>query len=166
MNIALLVKWIWKLHNESAQDTLWHRIIRAKYPGAADIFGSSAQGGSPFWQSLHKIKHYFKLGAKYLVGNGSTVRFWTDMWTGDAPLCSRYVRLFQILADPQGLISQMLREGRWNIRFRRSFGREEQESWVTLLQEISETRISDSMDSVSWNLEPSGSSPLDPFTRE
>jgi hypothetical protein len=49
MNIALLVKWIWKLHNESAQDTLWQRIIRAKYPGAADIFGSSAQGGSPFW---------------------------------------------------------------------------------------------------------------------
>jgi hypothetical protein len=48
MNIALLVKWIWKLHNEAAQDTLSHPIIKAKYPGAADIFGSNAQGVIPF----------------------------------------------------------------------------------------------------------------------
>jgi hypothetical protein len=33
INIALLVKWIWKLHNDPAQDSLWQRIIRAKYPG-------------------------------------------------------------------------------------------------------------------------------------
>jgi mannosylglycoprotein endo-beta-mannosidase len=105
MNVALLVKWIWRLFNDAHEATLWHRIIRAKYPGAADIFGSNPQGGSPFWRTLHKIKHYFKLGAKFTVGNGSKVRFWTDLWTGDSPLSSRFVRLFQISAEPEGLIS-------------------------------------------------------------
>jgi hypothetical protein len=75
MNIALLIKWIWRLFRDDPEETLWHRIIRAKYPGAADIFASNAQGGSPFWRSLHKIKHYFKLGAKYSVGNGTKIRF-------------------------------------------------------------------------------------------
>jgi hypothetical protein len=75
MNIALLVKWIWRLFNNTHEATLWHHIIRAKYPGAADIFGSNPQGGSPFWRTLHQIKHYFKLGAKFTVGNGSKVRF-------------------------------------------------------------------------------------------
>jgi hypothetical protein len=40
--------------------------------------------------------------------------------------------------------------------FRRSFGREEQESWLALLEEITEVHITDSDDSVSWNLESSG----------
>jgi hypothetical protein len=95
MNIALLVKWIWRLFKEAPEDTLWHRIIRAKYPGAADIFASNPQGGSSFWRSLHKIKHYFKLGARFSVGNGTKVRFWTDIWIGDSPLSSRFVRLFK-----------------------------------------------------------------------
>jgi hypothetical protein len=47
MNIALLVKWIWRLFKDDPEETLWQRIIRAKYPGAADIFASNAQGGFP-----------------------------------------------------------------------------------------------------------------------
>jgi hypothetical protein len=79
-----------------------------------------------------------------------------NLWIGDFPLSSRFVRLFQISADPQGLVSQFYRDGRWNIRFRRSFGLEEQDSWAELLDELREVHISDSDDSVSWNLEPSG----------
>jgi hypothetical protein len=38
MNIALMVKWIWKIFMEQPDNALWHRIIRAKYPGAGNIF--------------------------------------------------------------------------------------------------------------------------------
>jgi hypothetical protein len=48
LNIALMVKWVWRLFTENPADTLWHRIIRAKYPGDSNIFASSAHGGSPF----------------------------------------------------------------------------------------------------------------------
>ena len=68
-NIALMTKWIWRIFT----DSLWQKLIRAKYAGAANIFTSNAVGGSQFWRSIHKIKKYFKLGAKFLVGSGSRV---------------------------------------------------------------------------------------------
>jgi hypothetical protein len=49
MNIALMVKWIWQLYIEESGDMFWLRIIRAKYPGAADVLNSNPLGGSPFW---------------------------------------------------------------------------------------------------------------------
>jgi hypothetical protein len=79
MNVALMVKWIWRLFSENPNSSLWHQIIRAKYPGAGNIFNSSAIGGSPFWHSLHKIKEFFKLGARFQLGNGEWIRFWTDL---------------------------------------------------------------------------------------
>jgi hypothetical protein len=79
-----------------------------------------------------------------------------DLWIGDSLLSSRFVRLFKISTDPQGLVSQLYRDGRWNIRFRRSFGIEEQDSWLKLLDELREVHISGYDDSVSWNLDPSG----------
>jgi hypothetical protein len=39
-------------------DCLWLRIIKAKYLEAIDVFNSTAQGGSPFWHSIHKIKKF------------------------------------------------------------------------------------------------------------
>jgi hypothetical protein len=34
MNIALMVKWIWRLYTENPEDSLLLRTIREKYPGA------------------------------------------------------------------------------------------------------------------------------------
>jgi hypothetical protein len=62
-NIALMVKWIWKLFWVDFKDTLRARLIKSKYVGAEDIFSPNPSGGSQFWRSLHKIKHFFKFGA-------------------------------------------------------------------------------------------------------
>ena len=48
LNIAVLTKWIWRMFTEENNDLLELRIIKAKYPGAANIFNSSPLGGSPF----------------------------------------------------------------------------------------------------------------------
>jgi hypothetical protein len=42
MNIALLVKWIWRLYQD--EETIWARLLRAKYPGAESILTASGQG--------------------------------------------------------------------------------------------------------------------------
>jgi hypothetical protein len=70
MNIALMVKWIWLLFTDNPKNTLWCRIIRAKYPGAGDIFFVTSHGGSPFWCNMHKITDFLKLGARFSPGNG------------------------------------------------------------------------------------------------
>jgi hypothetical protein len=141
---------------ETAEASLWHRIISVKYPGADNIFSSSARHGSPFWRSLHKIKDFFKLGARYSLGNGEKIQFWTDWWVGDGPLAQRFSRLFQISAEPDASVNQLWRNGSWNIHFRRSFGQTERENWVALLGELAASQPSEVPDSVSWALEPSG----------
>jgi hypothetical protein len=70
MNVALMLKWIWSLFHE--EDAIWAKLLRAKY---LSIFAGNSSGGSPFWQSLHKIKHFFKLGAAHVVVDGRRTLF-------------------------------------------------------------------------------------------
>jgi hypothetical protein len=44
MNLALLLKWAWRIYQE--EDNIWSKLIRAKYQDADDIFSGSGQGGS------------------------------------------------------------------------------------------------------------------------
>jgi hypothetical protein len=70
MNIALMMKWFWCLFMDNPENTLWHRIIRTKYPGVGGIFSVKPHGESPFWHSLHKIKDFFsRWGARFSLGN-------------------------------------------------------------------------------------------------
>ena len=76
MNIALLLKWVWRLFQDD--ESIWHKLVVAKYAEADNIFAASTSGGSQFWRAIHKIKHFFKFGAKYVVKNGERTSFWTD----------------------------------------------------------------------------------------
>jgi hypothetical protein len=69
MNLALLLEWVCRIYQE--EDTIWAKLIRAKYQDANDIFNRTGHEGSQFWKSIHKVKHLFKVGAKLLVRNGA-----------------------------------------------------------------------------------------------
>jgi hypothetical protein len=85
INIALLLKWFWRLYQDEYD--IWPRLItRAKYRDANDLFAGTSQRDSQFWKNLQKIDHYFNLGAKYAMQDASRTRFWLDWWIGDAPL--------------------------------------------------------------------------------
>jgi hypothetical protein len=76
MNVALLLKWAWKLYQQD--DSIWEKLIRAKYVDAENIFAGSGHGGSQFWKALHKIKHLFKAGTKHEMRNGIRTNFYSD----------------------------------------------------------------------------------------
>jgi hypothetical protein len=108
------------------EKSIWVKLIRAKYPSADDIFGSSSQGGSPFWQNIHGIKDHFRLIAKFSIGKGNRIRIWTDCWIGDAPLCTTSLQLFEICSLTNALDSQVL-AGHEGLMFFRKFGPNELE---------------------------------------
>lgn len=60
MNIALLVKWIWKLPQNAGG--LWAELLKAKYLPNGSFFKSSACG-SPFWNGLQAVKPAFAMRA-------------------------------------------------------------------------------------------------------
>jgi hypothetical protein len=94
-----MTKWIWRLSDPAEHNSLRFKLLQAKYFNTDNIFAATSQGGSQFWRSINKIKHFFKLGAKYHVENGEKVCFWTDWWVGHAPLASRFPRLFDISSN-------------------------------------------------------------------
>ncbi|XP_071683220.1 uncharacterized protein [Lolium perenne] len=122
MNLALLLKWIWRLYQDV--DTIWARIIRAKYGDASDLFSGSGHGGSPFWKSLHKIKHLFKVGAKHEVRNGIRTNFRKDWWIGRGPIMDSFPLLFAICDNPDISVANALHHDELHIRFRRSLDQE------------------------------------------
>ncbi|XP_047058014.1 uncharacterized protein LOC124664572 [Lolium rigidum] len=55
MNIALMLKWIWKLYQGA--EGLWVDLLQAKYLGGNDIFSPLVPTkGSQFWNAIQKIK--------------------------------------------------------------------------------------------------------------
>ncbi|KAK1666246.1 hypothetical protein QYE76_054405 [Lolium multiflorum] len=153
MNIALLSKWIWKLYQDD--DSIWATIIRAKYRDADNLFEGSGQGGSQFWKSLHKIKHFFKLGAKHLIGDGRRTFFWTDWWCQDRPIKEIFPDLFNICDNPNISVAAAL-DGELNIVFRRSLNPEGRRQWIELGMLTESTTLSHNKDKVTWHLESSG----------
>jgi hypothetical protein len=67
MNVALMLKWIWRLYHE--EDAIWARLLRAKYPSASDIFVGNSSGGSPFG----------KVYIRFSTFSSWTLRIWWSM---------------------------------------------------------------------------------------
>jgi exonuclease III len=153
MNVALLLKWVWKLYQDGNQ--LWRQLINAKYPSADDIFTASGQRGSQFWRSLHKIKHLFKLGAKHSIRNGRRTRFWMDRWVGDAPIKDRFPGLFSIAYSQMDSVAQVCGSNE-PLRFRRQLDQMSTRALEELQAVIVSTVLVEGPDKVSWRFESDG----------
>jgi hypothetical protein len=151
MNDCLLVKWIWKIHLEP--NSLWFKILKAKYMKSGGFFGSSMKGSSLFWQGLHKIKHLFKWGAIFKVENGKLCRFWQDCWIMEVPLKIAYEDLFKFARDPDCVVTDCWDGDDWFIEFRRSLSAWEYDRWLELKLQLSDVTLSSNRDNVVWALD-------------
>jgi hypothetical protein len=151
-----MVKWIWRIFDPAEHHNLWYKLLRAKYLSVDNIFARNSQGGSQFWRSINKIKHLFKLGAKYQLGSGEKILFWTDWWQGEGPLAIKFPRLFDICNSKTILVAQALPISPTTLQFRRSFGLEEMLAWELLVQDLHRFHPSAIDDQVKWALEPGG----------
>jgi hypothetical protein len=154
MNDCLLVKWIWKIFQEP--DTLWFRILKAKYLDGCSFFSSKVKGSSQFWQGLHKIKHLFKWGAAFKVGNGGNCRFWEDCWLLNVPLKIAYDDLYKMAREPYVSVADCFDGGEWFVDFKRPLSVSEFGNWNILLNHLQTIPLNDSRDSVRWELDQKG----------
>jgi hypothetical protein len=148
-NKCLMTKWIWKIYSQ--RESLWVRILKAKYMRHGDFFRSSGRNGSQFWKSLHCVKHLFKWGTIHKVGNGKLTQFRNDVWLTSTPLRIEFHKLFAICAD--GGISVASCAGQnWEISFRRMLGKVEMEEWGRLQNLLNEVSLSREEDQINWGL--------------
>lgn len=91
-NLALLGKWVWRARLET--DSLWLRVLKARYGGLGTGRGLDYRSGSSWWWSINSLDeggHGFSdrwLAANLVrtVGEGRNVHFWRDVWIGEVSL--------------------------------------------------------------------------------
>lgn len=87
-NLALLAKLSWQVAKDS--EKLWVRVLRDKYVTNGDFLSTVAKGNASWvWRSICKGNSVVEIGMKWSVGNGNSLRFWSDWWVGNKPLASR-----------------------------------------------------------------------------
>ena len=125
LNKALLGKWIWRFANE--RNSLWREAIRREF---GEMQGGWCSGecrnsfGTGLWKEIRKDWEVVLLIAKFVIGDGSRVSFWKDVWVGEEALCKAFSTLFSLAVRKEALIREVWdtwNEGGWAPRFSRPF---------------------------------------------
>nr|GEU51902.1 RNA-directed DNA polymerase, eukaryota [Tanacetum cinerariifolium] len=110
LNRAFLLKCVWRFVSQDG--SLWCQVIQALYGSSV---GSHPTHLSSNWCSmvreLHKLKGKgfdFWSHCKKRIGNGNDMRFWSDCWNGDMPLCAKFPRLFALELDKKASVAVKL----------------------------------------------------------
>ena len=125
-NKALLGKWNWRFAME--ENSVWRNIISLKY-GMEDggWFSSTPRGsyGVGLWKDICKEVIQMRQNCSIEVGNGLKVRFWENVWCGEAPLCSSFPSLYEVAISKGAKVAELWEvtgtRGGWNFRFERHF---------------------------------------------
>ena len=89
MNKALVAKVGWRLLQD--KESLWARVLRCKYK-VGSVHDPKWLVKKPTWSSTWKsvgveLREVVLPGLCWVIGDGSSIRFWTDKWvTGTALL--------------------------------------------------------------------------------
>lgn len=93
MNLAFLAKLGWRMINE--KDTLWVRIIQAKY--RKNITNDSnfiwKTGASNVWKGICEANFILKQGVRKVARTGRNISFWHDRWIHTEPLITKATKI-------------------------------------------------------------------------
>ena len=110
INSALLCKWNWRYANE--RKAFWRRVISYKYgeeEGGWRTREVSGRYNVGLWKAIRKEWLCLNGRLAYQVGSGQRVRFWTDKWCGDEPICESFPSFFSIFLSKNAWVSEV-----WN----------------------------------------------------
>ena len=101
-------------------------------------------------------KSVFFNRTKFIVGNGTTTRFWEDTWLGDTPLVLQYPSLYSILQRRDATVETVCQFTPLNIHFRRALAGNGWEAWLHLVRRLMDVQLSQQSDQFCWKLTKNG----------
>lgn len=96
--------------------TLWCKVYKAKYlknKSLLDPAYNKHTGCSSTWNSIISGAKLLRHGLVWRVGNGRSIKFWTDDWTGLGPLSSLTIN--PGIVDNNNLIQDFFSQSSWDI---------------------------------------------------
>ena len=108
LNKALLGKWVWRFALEL--NSIWKRLICSKF-GKEDLGWSSREVRGSLWGGLlegyPKKSSWVRENWKLSIGNGTSIRFWTDHWCGTSILRNSFPDLFGISINKVEIVAEV-----------------------------------------------------------
>jgi hypothetical protein len=154
-NRCLLSKWLYKLSVET--DAIRAQILRNKYLQSKTLSQMTVRPtDSPFWKGLMRVKSVFFNRTKFVVGNGTTTRFWKDTWLGETPLALEYPFLYNIVQRRDAYVATVLQSNPLNIQFRRTLAGNRWEVWLHLVRRLMDVQLSQQPGQLRWKLTKNG----------
>ncbi|GJU67845.1 RNA-directed DNA polymerase, eukaryota, reverse transcriptase zinc-binding domain protein [Tanacetum coccineum] len=160
-NLALLQKWRWRMFS-SAND-LWVKVVKA-FHGHEGGFDNNSCSFKGTWANivgssnfLHSKGSILSNSFRFKAGCGTRIRFWKDIWVGEAPLFTMYNRLYRLDQDKECLIIDRINNGQWHWNWSRTnIGVRNLAYFHDMLNEIGQVNIEVSEDTCVWSLGPKG----------
>uniref|UniRef100_A0A453STI6 Reverse transcriptase zinc-binding domain-containing protein n=1 Tax=Aegilops tauschii subsp. strangulata TaxID=200361 RepID=A0A453STI6_AEGTS len=79
VNLCLLGTWVRRYTQDGGK--IWRDIVDSKYiKRSPNIFASSTQNTSKFWQGVMWAAKALKFGYRWQIGDGTKIRLWEDIW--------------------------------------------------------------------------------------
>ncbi|KAJ9708014.1 hypothetical protein PVL29_000195 [Vitis rotundifolia] len=123
-NKALLGKWLWRFANEN--DSLWKQIISSKYDLQDGGWCSKVvrdRYGVGVWKAIRNGWENFQSHSRFIVGDGTRVKFWKDLWCENHSLEEAFPTLFNLSINKESWVAEAWEEdgvgGSWGPRFNR-----------------------------------------------
>jgi hypothetical protein len=156
-NKALLGKWLWRYEHE--KEALWRSVVDAKFGSLQAGWCSLDPPGSygvGLWKFIRKGWSLFRRHTKLIVGNGSRISFWDDLWVGEMPLKDAFPGLYDIVCDKSSLVAEHLsleyEPFQWDVRFIRAAHDWEVDDLATFFALLYSVRIDcDAEDKLWWS---------------
>ncbi|KAJ9560359.1 hypothetical protein OSB04_005519 [Centaurea solstitialis] len=166
-NLALLAKWWWRFKME--ENALWRLVITTIH-GEDGMLGRGnlITRNKSFWSSiasLDRFTDYANLSINSLftrsIGNGSKMKFWSDIWCDDAALADRFPRLAALDNDRHCTIADRIletsrgKEFKWE--WRRSLRGDREHSDLLVIRNLCErVKLVNEDGRWKWELEGDG----------
>ncbi|RVX23503.1 putative ribonuclease H protein [Vitis vinifera] len=121
-NKALLGKWSWRFANEN--ESLWKQIISKKYD--LQERGWCSKGvrdrcGVGVWKAIRNGWENFRIHSRFIVGDGTRVKFLKDLWCENQSLEDVFPNLFNLTINKEGRVAEAWEEdgvgGSWGLHF-------------------------------------------------
>ena len=81
--------------------------------------------GVGVWKEILKEKDWCWENMAFSIGNGTKIRFWTNLWCGCTVLSQRFPHLYGMAAHRNDTVEEMwdqnVGQGGWDLRFMRDF---------------------------------------------
>ncbi|GJT03279.1 hypothetical protein Tco_0824448, partial [Tanacetum coccineum] len=155
-------KMTWRMLKQPSD--LWAIVIKELHGHYGGIFDDPSFKScySPWCGILSSVKTLKQKGIDLLslcirkLGNGTSIRFWDDIWCGHHPLKVQFHRIFMLDNDKSCCIARRLTLANWsNVLRRQPSGGIESYQFSELQHLIGTVELSEHNDSWQWSLDVS-----------